>query len=275
VNASIAAGNAASPKLNKGKPNPAPVAKGMLDANGEIPEGVGNPQVRQFANDLINDRDVDKIPQKARASAEALARQYAGWQQGAFTPREQKQMLVSKNFLEQLQKSDALKVLDSYTDRILIARVLEQSAGKGPSGLFNTIVDQVTLKNLPARDAEFIKLFNAAAGSVQGLSAVTRQGRATMGIVNMLKQELPNILQSSSSEDAKGRISQLLKEVELAQKTNKELRMEGGPASSNMPKVGAWKPPADAPPPTKVGQVLKVDGNVIAKSDDGKTWSQP
>jgi len=55
-----------------------------------------------------------------------------------------------------------------------------------------------------------------------------------------------------------------------------QLQQDLNPSSRNAPAApGAWKPPADAPAPTKVGQVLKVDGNVIARSADGKTWSQP
>jgi len=240
-------------------PQGPPTAIKSLDANGNIPESAGgNPQVRQFANDLINDRDTDKIPAKARASAEALAAQY-GWSQGAFTPREQKQMLVSKNFLDQLRQSPALGVLDSLGDRLLIEKAMDPSTG---------LVKQAVLTHLPARDAEFIRLFNAAAGSIQGLSSVTRQGRATMGIINALKSELPNILQSSSSKDAQARIDQLLKEVTLAQQKNSTLRMEGSQQ---------WKPPADAPPaPKEDNKVLKdtTTGQVIAKSQGGN-WVQP
>ena len=48
------------------------------------------------------------------------------------------------------------------------------------------------------------------------------------------------------------------------------------PTSSKTPKApGAWTAPKDAPAPVRPNQVLKANGQVIAHSIDGKTWSQP
>lgn len=251
TNAAIAAGNATSKKLNKGKPVSAnapvvpvsgtlpvppaatpiaapskPIAaqnQMSLDENGQIPDSAGgNPQVRQFAQDLIDDRDVDKIPQKARASAEALARQF-GWSQGAFTPREQKQMLVSESFLTQFKDSPSMKVLDDPTQRFLIGKAFEPSTG---------ILHQIGISGLSDEASDFIRKYNAALGTIQGLGAVTRQGKATEAAVERLKTELPSVLQSKNAADGRARIDQLLKEVSLAQQSNKSLKMKNGDNSS-------------------------------------------
>jgi hypothetical protein len=270
VNASIAQGNAASSKLNKGKPVSANAPTGPpppLDSNGHIPESYGNAQVREFANQLLDGVDKDKIPAKARAAASQMARQF-GWEQGAFTPREKIQFQVATDFLKQLQGTDSLKVLDNYISREKIARAM-----KDPSKM--NFIDRIAAYNLDPKEAEFLRLYNAALGTVQGLASITRSGRPTEAAVTRLKVELPNVLQSASSDDAKKRIDQLLKEASTALVTNPS-QVGKGPVSANAPRVGEWKPPADAPAaPSTDNKVLKdASGTVIAKSQGGK-WVQP
>lgn len=258
VNAGIAASNATSSKLNKGKPS-APISRNApqtapnspltLDDSGHIPETANvNPQVREFANQLIDDRDVDKIPAKAKADAAALARQY-GWEQGKFTPREQMQMRTATSFLNQLQSSPALSVLDSFVSREKIASAMNPHGG---------MISNIAAMNLTAPEAQFVREYNAAMGTVQGLSSITRAGRPTEAAVQRLKAELPNVLQSANSTDAKARIDQLLKEVNISNQTTMGSK---GPVKAGTPKI-----PGGSTPPT--GATMKVPGN------DGKLhWS--
>lgn len=273
VNSQIAAANATSKTLNKGKPvsaNAPDVPRGTLpplDADGHVPPGVGNDLVRQYANNLLDGRDSKDIPNpRARAAAEAMASQY-GWSQGAFTPREKVQFQVATQFLHQLQDSKSLSVLDSFMSREKIAHAM-----KDPQKM--NIFDRITAYNLTPPEADFLKLYNAALGTVQGLASITRSGRSTEAAVQRLKVELPNVFQSSSSADAKDRIEQLLKEANTALQTN-PMSVKGGPVSKNAPQIGQWKPPADAPAaPKEDGKALKADGKVIAISKGGQ-WSQP
>ncbi len=220
VNAQIAAGNATSPKLNKGKPVSA-AAPAMptgtlppLDSDGHIPEGVGNDLARQYANNLLDGMAAKDIPNpRARAAAEAMAGRY-GWSQGAFLPREKVQFQVATDFLKQLQDSKSLSVLDSYVSREKLAHALEASGPKGG------MLDRLAAYNLNGQEAEFLRLYNAALGTVQGLASITRSGKSTEAAVNRLKTELPNVLQSPSSDDARKRIDQLLKEANIALGTN-------------------------------------------------------
>lgn len=271
VNASIAAANAASPKLNKGKPISAvapsvPSSLPPLDNDGHIPAGAVNDLVRQYANDLLDGRDAKDIPNpRARAAAEALAGRY-GWSQGAFTPKEKVQFQVATDFLKQLKDSDSLKVLDNYVSREKIFRAM-----RDPNKM--SFIDRIAAYNLNPKEAEFVRLFNASRGTVAGLSSITRPGRATNSQVQAIANELPNVFQSSSSQDAKDRVDQLLKEADIALHTNPT--KVGKPVSKNAPTVNAWKPPADAPPaPKEDGKFLKADGKVIAVSKGGQ-WAQP
>ena len=273
VNANIAAANAASPKLNKGKPvsvaAPAvPSALPPLDQDGHIPEGVGNALARQYANNLLDGQDSKDIPNpRARAAAEALASQY-GWNRGAFTPKEKIQFQVATDFLHQLKDSPSLSVLDSYVSREKIARAM-----KAPDHM--NLLDRIAAYNLTDKEADFLKLFNAARGTVAGLSQITRSGRATNSQVQTIANELPNVFQSSSSKDAKSRVDQLLKEADIALHVNPS-QVGKGPKSKNAPSLGAWKPPADAPPAPKENNKLLKDerGNVVAVSSGGQ-WVQP
>lgn len=198
-----------------------------LDSDGHIPSGVGNELVRQYANNLLDGQDSKNIPNpRARAAAEALASRY-GWNQGAFTPREKIQFQTATTFLKQLQDSDSLGVLDNFISREKIARAMKDPQHMG-------IIDRIAAYNLDPKEAEFLRLYNAALGTVQGLSSITRSGRSTESAVNRLKTELPNVLQSPSSTDARARIDQLLKEANVALGTN-PATVKAVPTSKNAP----------------------------------------
>ena len=130
-----------------------------------------------------------------------MASQY-GWGRGAFTPKEKIQFQVATDFLHQLQDSPALSVLDNFVSREKIARAM-----KDPKQM--DMLDRIAAYNLNPQEAEFLRLFNAARGTVAGLSTITRSGCATNSQVTTIANELPNVFQSSSSKDAKDRVGQL------------------------------------------------------------------
>src|SRR6185369_13596747 len=87
-------GTKSLPSLSGGK-KPVASAKpatlppvGGLDQNGHIPPtSAVNNQVREAANQLLDGKDIDKLPTKVRMPAAEIARSY-GWEQGKFTPKE-------------------------------------------------------------------------------------------------------------------------------------------------------------------------------------------
>lgn len=199
-----------------------------LDADGHIPSGVGNDLVRQYANNLLDGQDSKDIPNpRARAAAEQMASQY-GWGRGTFTPKEKIQFQTATTFLKQLQDSDSLKVLDNFLSREKIFRAM-----KDPHQM--SMADRIAAYNLNDKEAEFVRLFNASRGTVAGLSAIVRPGRATNSQVSTIATELPNVFQSSSSKDAKDRIELLLKEADVALHTNPMNVGKNKPTSKNAP----------------------------------------
>jgi len=250
VNAQIAAGNATSPKLNKGKPVSAaapPMPSGShpsLDENGNIPEGVGNPQVRQFANDLLNDRDVDKIPPKARAAAEAMARPY-GWEQGKFTPREINQIQETQTLLTSMSKDPAIDAVyneNAIKRGIISARIHGKSPGGAAAGVKETLANQL----LSPVDVNFIQTYRNMLGRIQALSQLTRGGsRQTEQSVQRMIAELPDPSLVSSPQEAKKSFQLIQNEIDIAMK-KRDWSGGGGPVSKNAPssappKVGDTK----------------------------------
>jgi hypothetical protein len=204
----------------------APKSK-SLDASGHIPPGAGNPQLVEAANQLLDGSDKDKIPAKAREHAAALAREY-GWEQGTFTPREKIQVTEAANFLRRLSDSPSLSVLDSTVSRMKIAQALRASEHQGVVG---TQLTQLVSRNLSPEESEFIRLYNAAAGTISGLAPLTRGGRPVESSIRRLMAELPNVLQSSGSADAKERVKNLLQEIEVATTTKGTTPMGGKPSN--------------------------------------------
>lgn len=218
-------------KVNPARPE-APRASSnsprALDASGHIPASAGNSQLVEAANELLDGRDLKDIPAKAKAPAAALARQY-GWEQGTFTPREKIQVNEAANFLQRLQDSPSLGVLDSPLSRGKIAQALRSTEKQGVMG---TQLTQLVSQNLTPEESEFVRLYNAAAGTVSGLAPLTRGGRPVESSIRRLMQELPNVLQSSGSADAKERVKNLLQEIKVAEATKGNTPLGGSPASA-------------------------------------------
>ena len=218
VNASIAAGNAASPKLNKKKPVSAsapqvPGTAKALDANGHIPDGVGNPQVREAANQLLDGVDKDKLPMKAREPAALLAREY-GWSQGTFTPKEQVLLKESSNFLNEAIGNPALSALDDTGARLRLSLLIGDAQKKSTLGKLATVAAS---KAETPQEAEFLRMYNQLVGTISGLGQLTRSGRTTEATINRLINELPNPLTTRDSSDARARLQRLRQELVVAQ----------------------------------------------------------
>lgn len=207
----------------------APRGPAILDANDQIPaSAAANPQVRQFAQDLLDDRDVAQIPAKARAAAEQVARQF-GWSQGAFTPREQRAINLTGDFLDQFAKSPSLKVLDDPFLRGEVVTALHHADGLAGQQLqsFLTHIENPAV-------AEFVRLYNANVNNVTGASSTIRPGRPTEALVKRLGTELPTVLQAKDSADAKARIKLLQNAITDAQKSSRLKSVGGGQAPQTL-----------------------------------------
>jgi len=213
--------------------NVPPVATGIskvppLDANGHIPLARGlNPQVVEFANELIDNQDVTKIPTKARAAAADLARKY-GWEQGALAPKEK--ILVNEvgASTQQMMNSPSLKVLDSPWARGHIATILKTSQGSGMSGLLELPINLAATGTESKEEAEFIRLYNKLVSTIAGLSPITRGGRPVEAGISRIMQEIPSVLQSRNSEDAKERLKMIQQEINTALQTKGNTPTGGG-----------------------------------------------
>jgi hypothetical protein len=204
--------------LPKG-PAPRRSAAPQLDATGHIPATAANRYLVEAANSLLDGMDVNKltIPLKDRTAAQELARQY-GWQgQGTFTPQQKVLINEAGAKLQQLADSPALSVLDSGVSRAKIAAVLKGSDPKAGT-MANQLATQ-TARFLNPSEQQFIREYNAAVGVIAGLGPITRGNRATEASIARLMTELPSVLQSANSKDAKLRVQQLLQEIQVAQNT--------------------------------------------------------
>lgn len=210
-----------------------------LDENGHIPAGVGNDLVRQAANGILDGRDPKEFGNpKVQTAALALVDKFVpGYSRGAFTPKEKVQFGVAMHFLNQLKDSDSLSVLDNVISREKIARAMKAPEHMG-------LADRIAAYSLTPKEAEFVRFFNQARGTVAGLSQITRSGRATNSQVNTIAQELPNVFQSSSSDDARKRVDQLLKEADIALHTNPR-DVGKQPVSKSVPKSPGGQTLAD------------------------------
>ena len=194
----------------------APAGLPPLDAAGHIPPSPAvNPQVLELANELLDGKDLKDIPQKAKAPAAELARQY-GWEQGTFTPKEKLLINEAGTKLRQLRDSKSLDVLNSTTSRLKIGQVL---ASADKQNMVGRILSTATAGHLTPEEQEFVRYYNAAVGVISGLAPLTRGGRPTEASIHRLMQEMPSVLQSGNADDARGRLDQLLQEIEVAKGT--------------------------------------------------------
>lgn len=213
---------AASAPPAPAKAAPAKVDGGItLDKDGLIPADTPgySPQVIEAANELIQDRDVSKTPAKTQLLGAALARK-AGWFQGKWTPQDESRMNQTKVFLEKLRDSDTLKVLDSSTwNRFWVNRANEGQPQHGSlMGDFRNYATTATAKGLTDEEAKLNTLSNQLVSVAAGVSTLTRAGRATNAMIDSIRREMPNVLSTKDSKDAKRRIINLLQEIENAHK---------------------------------------------------------
>jgi hypothetical protein len=192
-----------------------------LDKDGLIPADTKgySPQVIEGANQLIQDRDVDKIPAKTRELSAALARQ-AGWFQGKWTPQDESRISQTKTFLEKLRDSDTLKVLDSSAwNRFWVSRANKpESKSAGILADIGEFTTAKAAKGLTEDEAKFNALNNQLVSVAAGVSTLTRAGRATNAMIDSIRREMPNVLSTKDSKDAKRRINNLLQEIDNAHK---------------------------------------------------------
>lgn len=237
-------------KGNKGKPisrqvpvsSNAPVMPGApaaLDANGLIPQGAGNPQVREAANQLLDGKDIDKLPTKAREAAAAMARQY-GWEQGKFTPREQSQIRVAATMLQNAMDNPALKMLDDSSFMSgLKTNAISQT---GKHGFLGSIATRLAANTASPAEAEYARMYKQLVGTISGLGPTLRSKGMTEATVNRLMGELPDPLTTQSSFDAKERLGRLLNEINVAMQKGKFDGSATAPVSKNAPKLPGSTP---------------------------------
>lgn len=211
------------------RPNPYGSQYPPLNADYHIPDTAKvNPYLREAANQLLDGVDIKEIhvPSRDEKAAEAIARQY-GWGRGPYTPRELKQMQNANQFLDAVLRSKPfMKALDEGVYQRSKMAEAEKDASKG--SLFGTVFHQLAVKNLAPEQQEYLRLRAAMLGTVSGLSSVVRSGRPTEATINRLANEIPTVLASANSKDAKERIKNIKKELNLA--------LEQGVPRPNAPK---------------------------------------
>ena len=188
-----------------------------LDANYHIPESLPiNSSLREAANQLLDGIDIKElgIPPRDKAAAEALARRY-GWGRGPYTPRELKQMQNANQFLDMvLDSKDFMKALDEGTFQKWKLAVAESDPSK--EGMMGKLWHQIAVQNLSPQQQEYLRLRQSMLGTISGLSSVVRSGRATEATINRLIQEIPDVMSSNNAADAKARIANIKRELQLA-----------------------------------------------------------
>jgi hypothetical protein len=190
----------------------------QLDAQGHIPSTAKvNPQLREAANQLMDGMDLEKmpIPQRDREAAAQLARQY-GWKgQGLFNPKEQLLLRESSTFLKKmLNDPGELAIYDLPTEKKAMLIPLLNDPDK--EGIFANVGSLIASNAISQKEADALAAYRQLVGTVAGLSQLTKGGRATEAQIQRLKQELPNIMQTKNSTDAKARLGRLLSEIDIA-----------------------------------------------------------
>jgi hypothetical protein len=194
----------------------APSGSRQLDAQGHIPASSHiNSQLREAANNLLDGMDVDKlpIPQRDRAAAEALAKEYGWVGQGLFGPKDKLLIRESTGILKQLSESPSLAVLDDTASRMKIQQVLQNPDKRGFIG---QTIQGLAAQGLDSQEQQFVTLYNQAVGRISGLSQLVRSGRATEAQIERLKQELPNPATTSDSAHARQKLAQIQNEIDIA-----------------------------------------------------------
>src|SRR5215831_311751 len=193
---------------------PALAARG-LDAQGHIPPLKGvPPAVVETANELLDDKDMDKIKYaKLIPVAAALARKY-GWEQGKFTPKEQVMLRETSTFLQRAMTDGSMAVLDEGTVSRLKLMQLIQNPDK--EGMLGRGAQTIFAQGMTPSQVKFVQTYNQLVGTISGLSQLVRSGRATEATIERLKAELPNPITTKNSADAMQRLQRLMDEINVA-----------------------------------------------------------
>jgi hypothetical protein len=208
---------------------PAALLARGLDAQGHIPPLKGvPPAVIETANELLDDKDMDKIKYaKLIPVAAALARKY-GWEQGKFTPKEQVMLRETSSFLQRAMRDDSMKVLDEGTlSRLKLAQLIQNP---DKEGFIGRSAQTLIAAGMSPSQVKFIQTYNQLVGTISGLSQLVRSGRATEATIERLKAELPNPITTKNSADAQQRLQRLMDEINLAMRKGSFTSAESDPA---------------------------------------------
>lgn len=195
----------------------------LLDENNQIPEGdldldgkPINPGLREAANELLDGMDIKelKMPSGDVEYAARLARLY-GWKRGAYTPRELIALQNAEQFLDSVANSKPfMALLDSGFWKRNQAAFAEKDPSK--AGVSATVLHQLAVITGGTDQQEYLRLNQAMTGTIGGLSSVVRPGRPTEATISRLKLEIPGVMESANSADAKERIKNIKREINLA-----------------------------------------------------------
>lgn len=183
-----------------------------LTPQGEIPaKAPVNPQVREYANDILAGRDVTKIPMKARALAESVARRY-GWKgQGSLTPAQQMQIEQVDRSLANLDSPKYTRLFDSAPLRFWMSMLPMDPTGEGGFAGLKAAVQRGTI---PQDAAEYMDDLTRLRGVITGIRSFTGANNSN-ATADRLLAELPNFTNVKNSADAKYKLSKLRQEVSI------------------------------------------------------------
>lgn len=236
-----------TPKTSK-VASPASSTPIALDKDGNIPLDTPGytSSVIEAANQLMNERDVDKIPAKVREVAAGLARR-AGWEQGKFTPKEMTPIRLASDFLDRFAASNSLSVLDdNFLQRGKLIAALHDS-----TSLPGQLLTSAAARSLNPDQQEFVRNYNQVLSLVGGLSKIARGDKSTEAQVDRLKKELADAVTSASSVDARARLGRIQDEIKDAMTRGNFDHVGAGTAGATA--AGARKTNPNVSPPPKSG----------------------
>ena len=230
-----------------------------LDAQGQIPPRPGlNPQVAQFANDILAGRDVTKIPVKARALAESMAKQY-GWKgQGSLTPAQQMQIEQVDNSLATLSDPKYLKLFDPFWQSLLMSMVPLDPTGEGGAAGAKAHTQRKWMSDDQAYYMNALTRLRGVIGGIRGFTGANNSNATA----DRLLAELPNFTNTKNSADALNKITRLRQEVAIIKRlgfylTDAQSPVSAG-AAADPSKPGAKREAAPAAKP-KTKEEIEAD----------------
>ena len=200
-------GGAAPPQPGTGNTGP---YRG-LDENGNIPATAGVPfQIRQAAEDILNGRDVSKMPNRVRLVAESVAKKY-GWKgQGSLTPAQQMQITQVDNALTALSDQKNLALFDDPTSILMGGVNLDP---KGEGGL-QGVTSAIERKLIPQQYATYLNELTRLRGVITGIRSFTGANNSN-ATADRLLAELPTFSNTKNSRDAFDKLYRLRQEVSI------------------------------------------------------------